>query len=43
MIAALGAGLSLINFSIDAIINPRLRNAPANARRVRKAEKEEAA
>jgi peptide/nickel transport system permease protein len=43
MIAALGAGLSLINCSIDAIINPRLRNAPANARRVRKAEKEEAA
>jgi len=43
MIAALGAGLSLINFSIDAIINPRLRNAPANARRVRKAEKEAAA
>jgi peptide/nickel transport system permease protein len=36
----LGGGLSLINFSIDAIINPRLRNAPANARQVRKAEKE---
>jgi peptide/nickel transport system permease protein len=40
MIAVLGGGLSLINFSIDAIINPRLRNAPANARQVRKAEKE---
>lgn len=40
MIAVLGGGLSLINFSIDAVINPRLRNAPANARQVRKAEKE---
>ena len=40
MIAVLGGGLSLINFSIDAIINPRLRNAPANVRRVQKAEKE---
>jgi len=43
LIAALGCGLSLINFSIDAIINPRLRNAPANARRVRRAEKKEEA
>lgn len=37
MIAMLGAGLSLINFSIDEIINPKLRIAPDNARRVRKA------
>lgn len=40
MIAALGCGLSLINFSIDTIINPRLRTAPANARNVRRAQKE---
>ncbi|MCT9819281.1 ABC transporter permease [Microbacterium sp. W1N] len=37
MIALLGAGLSLINFSIDEIINPKLRLTPENARRVRKA------
>jgi len=37
MIALLGAGLSLINFSIDEIINPKLRLAPQNARRVRQA------
>lgn len=43
LIALLGCGLSLINFSIDGIINPRLRNAPANARRVRQAAKEAAA
>lgn len=40
MIAALGCGLSLINFSIDGIINPRLRTAPASVRRVRQADKE---
>jgi peptide/nickel transport system permease protein len=39
MIALLGAGLSLINFSIDEIINPKLRLAPENARRVRQAKK----
>jgi len=39
MIALLGAGLSLINFSIDEIINPKLRLAPENARRVRKAKR----
>jgi peptide/nickel transport system permease protein len=39
MIALLGAGLSLINFSIDEIINPKLRLAPENARRVRLAKK----
>ncbi|MFC0672613.1 ABC transporter permease [Brachybacterium hainanense] len=43
MIAALGAGLSLINFSIDGIINPRLRTAPAAVRTVRHAQKEAAA
>ncbi len=39
MIALLGAGLSLINFAIDEVINPKLRNAPEAARRVRKAAK----
>ncbi|MFJ2542304.1 ABC transporter permease [Microbacterium sp. NPDC087589] len=39
MIAMLGAGLSLINFAIDEVINPKLRNAPDAARRVRKAAK----
>lgn len=39
MIAILGAGLSLINFAIDEVINPKLRNAPEAARRVRKAAK----
>ncbi|MFT3888788.1 MAG: ABC transporter permease [Arachnia sp.] len=39
MIALLGAGLSLINFAIDEIINPKLRLAPENARRVRKAKR----
>lgn len=38
MIALLGCGLSLINFSIDGIINPRLRTAPKAARTVRRAE-----
>ncbi|CAH0132978.1 Oligopeptide transport system permease protein OppC [Microbacterium oxydans] len=39
MIAVLGAGLALINFAIDEVINPKLRNAPDAARRVRKAAK----
>ncbi|WP_371131254.1 ABC transporter permease [Microbacterium sp.] len=39
LIALLGCGLSLINFSIDEIINPKLRGAPEAARRVRKAAK----
>jgi len=39
LIALLGCGLSLINFSIDEIINPKLRVAPEAARRVRKAAK----
>lgn len=39
MIALLGAGLSLINFAIDEIINPKLRLAPEYARRVRKAKR----
>lgn len=40
MIALLGAGLALINFAIDEVINPKLRNAPEAARRVRKAAKQ---
>ena len=43
MIAGLGAGLALINFSIDEVINPKLRNAPQAARSVRKAAKEKGA
>lgn len=39
MIAMLGAGLALINFAIDEVINPKLRNGPDAARRVRKAAK----
>ncbi|WP_431807012.1 ABC transporter permease [Microbacterium paraoxydans] len=39
MIAILGAGLALINFAIDEVINPKLRNAPEAARRLRKAAK----
>lgn len=39
MICLLGAGLSLINFAIDEIINPRLRQAPEFARMQRKAAK----
>ncbi|GAA1488622.1 ABC transporter permease [Brachybacterium sacelli] len=45
MIALLGCGLSLINFSIDGIINPRLRSAPKQvkqAKRATKAQKAEA-
>lgn len=38
VIAALGAGLSLINFAIDEVVNPRLRLAPQAARRQRKAQ-----
>lgn len=37
LIALLGCGLSLINFSIDEYINPRLRLAPAAQRSMRKA------
>lgn len=37
IIAALGAGLSLINFAIDEVVNPKLRLAPENAKRQRKA------
>lgn len=40
LIALLGCGLSLINFSIDETINPKLRNAPDAVRQVRKAKKE---
>jgi peptide/nickel transport system permease protein len=37
LIALLGCGMSLINFALDEIINPKLRLAPQAARRVRKA------
>lgn len=37
LIALFGCGLSLINFAIDEIINPKLRNAPAAIKSVRKA------
>ena len=37
VIALLGAGLSLINFAIDEIVNPKLRIAPQAARSQRKA------
>jgi peptide/nickel transport system permease protein len=42
IIALLGCGLSLINFSIDEIINPKLRNVRAHAKRMRLARKAEA-
>ncbi|GAA3634068.1 dipeptide/oligopeptide/nickel ABC transporter permease/ATP-binding protein [Streptomyces chitinivorans] len=35
VIALFGCGLSLINFSIDEIINPKLRTVPATSRRTR--------
>ncbi|WP_127473734.1 ABC transporter permease [Microbacterium sulfonylureivorans] len=37
VIALLGAGLSLINFAIDEVVNPKLRLAPQAARRQRRA------
>ncbi len=40
LIALLGCGLSLINFSIDETINPKLRSAPDAVRSLRRAEKE---
>ncbi|WP_127792760.1 ABC transporter permease [Agromyces sp. LHK192] len=39
LIALLGGGLAMINFSIDEIINPKLRIAPDHARRQREAAK----
>jgi peptide/nickel transport system permease protein len=42
IIALLGCGLSLVNFSIDEIINPKLRNVRAHAKRMRVARKAEA-
>lgn len=36
LIALVGGALSLINFSIDEVINPKLRAAPDAAKRVRK-------
>ena len=40
MIALFGMGLSLVNFSIDEIINPKLRNVRLYARRERRAARE---
>lgn len=40
LIALLGCGLALINFSIDETINPKLKAAPDAVRSVRRAEKE---
>jgi peptide/nickel transport system permease protein len=37
MIALLGCALSLINFAIDEVVDPKLRSAPAAARSVRRA------
>ncbi|MFC8600546.1 ABC transporter permease [Isoptericola sp. NPDC057191] len=37
MIALFGTGLSLVNFAIDEIVNPKLRLAPAAAKSVREA------
>uniref|UniRef100_UPI00292F29B8 ABC transporter permease n=1 Tax=Clavibacter michiganensis TaxID=28447 RepID=UPI00292F29B8 len=37
LIALLGMGLSLVNFSIDEVINPRLANVRAQRRRERRA------
>ncbi|MGO1257237.1 hypothetical protein [Microbacterium gubbeenense] len=42
LIALFGCGLALINFSIDEIINPRLRTAPAAVKNVRLARKQRA-
>ncbi len=39
LIALFGCGLSLLNFSIDEIINPKLRQGPAAVKSVRKAQK----
>jgi len=39
LIALLGTGLSLVNFAIDEIVNPKLRAAPEAARQQRKATK----
>jgi peptide/nickel transport system permease protein len=39
VIAMLGAGLSLINFAIDEVVDPKLRLAPQAARRQRRATK----
>ncbi|MFV0634536.1 ABC transporter permease [Demequina sp.] len=36
-VALVGCSLALINFAIDEVINPKLRSAPIEARRVRKA------
>lgn len=40
LIAALAAGLSLINFAIDEIINPKLRLGPSYVKAINEASKE---
>ncbi len=40
MIALFGMGLSLVNFSIDEIINPKLKNVRMHARRERRARRD---
>ncbi len=40
MIALLGMGLSLVNFAIDEVVNPKLRVAPQAAREQRRAQRE---
>ncbi|WP_456284642.1 ABC transporter permease [Microbacterium sp. JZ101] len=40
VIALFGMGLSLVNFSIDEIINPKLKNVRLHARRERRARRE---
>lgn len=42
LIALFGCGLSLINFSIDEIINPKLRSNPAAVKILRRAQKSSA-
>jgi peptide/nickel transport system permease protein len=39
IIALFGCGLALINFSIDEIINPKLKNVRLHRKRTRLAEK----
>ncbi|PJE95407.1 peptide ABC transporter ATP-binding protein [Streptomyces carminius] len=41
VIALFGCGLALINFSIDEIIDPRLRTAPAPPRRTRRTRRDD--
>ncbi|WP_082093348.1 ABC transporter permease [Demequina sediminicola] len=42
-VALVGMSLALINFAVDEVINPKLRSAPLEARRLRKAKAEKKA